>query len=184
MHASAPYLYHKRTIPTLEDTCTQMRMYLKNKGASLAGLFILKQIFMSLAANILSAAKFHKLLKAGVPVLSVMKTNLQALPSFKGLPTRRYSFVHTYSCKMTFSSCWNKVSFAIPVQTLELAARTSRCPWQAPAEAGPPHQTQLLQFGVQAPALFPCLSSSPWNHFNIMDRQKINLADRPAFRWV
>lgn len=77
MHASAPYLYHKRTIPTLEDTCTQMRMYLKNKGASLAGLFILKQLFMSLAANILSAAKFHKLLKAGVPVLSVMKTNLQ-----------------------------------------------------------------------------------------------------------
>lgn len=71
MHASAPYLYHKRTIPTLEDMCTQMRMYLKNKGASLAGLFILKQLFMSLAANILSAAKFHKLLKAGVPVLSV-----------------------------------------------------------------------------------------------------------------
>lgn len=54
-----------------------MRMYLKNKGFSLAGLFILKQLFMSLAANILSTVKFHKLLKAGVPVLSIMKTNLQ-----------------------------------------------------------------------------------------------------------
>lgn len=52
-------------------------MYLKNKDLSLAGLFILKQLFMSLAANILSTVKFHKLLKAEVPVLSIMKTKLQ-----------------------------------------------------------------------------------------------------------
>lgn len=76
MHASTPYLYLKRTIPTLEVTGMDMRMYLKNKRLSLAGLFILKQLFMSFAANILSAVKFHKLLKAGIPVLSTMKTNL------------------------------------------------------------------------------------------------------------
>ena len=77
MHASTPYLYLKRPIPTLQDTRMHMRMYFKNKGVSLAGLFILKQLFMSLAANIWSTAKFQKPMQAGVPVLCVMKTNLQ-----------------------------------------------------------------------------------------------------------
>lgn len=76
MHASTPYLYLKRTIPTLEVTGMDTRKYLKNKRLSLAGLFILKQLFMSFAANISSAVKFHKLLKAGVPILSITKTNL------------------------------------------------------------------------------------------------------------
>lgn len=98
------------------------------------------------------------------------------LPSFKGLPIRRYSFTCSYSCDMIFSSCWNKAYFAIPVQTL-LAVWTSCRPWWALAEAGLPHQTQLLQFQVQAPTLsLTCIAL----HFNIKDWQKINLAVRSA----
>lgn len=77
MHVNTPYLYLKRIIPTREVTRLQVRLYLKNKGVIPAGFFILMQLFVSFVDNILSTAKFHKLLKAGVPLLSVMKTNLQ-----------------------------------------------------------------------------------------------------------
>lgn len=43
-------------------------MYLKNKGLTLAELFIFKQLFMGLVSNVLSTAKFHNPLKAGVTV--------------------------------------------------------------------------------------------------------------------
>lgn len=83
-------------------------MYLKNKGFSLAELFILKQLFTGLVSNVLSIAGFHNPLKAGVTVLT--KTHnlsplFKALPLFKGLSVHRNSFTHTSDGDMAFSFC-------------------------------------------------------------------------------
>lgn len=112
------------------------------RALSLAGLFILNQLFQVIEGNIFSPVKFHELWKAGVPAFS-MTNNLQLHHLTKSCSSADTHFIHL-QLRDAIQLLLKQSQFCnSSAKTLELEAQTSSCPWQVPAETRLPHQTQL-----------------------------------------
>lgn len=105
MHVSTPYLYLKRTIPTCEVTCLQVHLYLKNKGVITCRVTYFEATICVFCRQHFKYCQVSQTLESKGPSFQRNENQPSALPSFKGLLTRRSSFVYTYSCETTFSSC-------------------------------------------------------------------------------
>lgn len=172
MHERAPYLYLQKNYSYTRSymyKCTCICIS-QNKGLNLVGLFILNQLFQALEGNIFSTIKFHELWKAGIPVLSIMTTDLQLHRLTKSCSSADAHFIYL-QLRDAIQLLLKPSQFCnSSAKTLELAAQS--CPWQVPAETRLAHQTQL-----SSSYPLPWLSSFAWKHLTYQP-------GRSGFGWI